>query len=74
MSFTCPDPNGHTNCELKIQDTRAVYEHAKYCKVCEIFVEYKNNRCPCCNSPLRTKSKKYKIYSVKYLVVKPEMN
>ena len=59
MSFTCKDPLGHNDCKIRIQDTRTVYESAKYCKVCEMYVGCENRRCPCCNAPLRTKSKRH---------------
>jgi len=30
-------------------------ENSRYCKICEIFMEYKNNTCPCCNTRLKIK-------------------
>jgi len=62
MPFTCKNPYGCCKGKLSLQDTRNVYESAKFCKVCEMYVGYNHRRCPCCNAPLRTKSKRHRRY------------
>ncbi len=41
------------------KDRRGSYyaEGSKRCQVCEIYIRWNEYRCPCCKSPLRTKSR-----------------
>lgn len=68
MTFVCKCPNdGYENqdepkvvhpCEVKLFHGRNMYDDVRYCKVCTVFLSITKNRCPCCNAPLRRKSKR----------------
>lgn len=62
MSFTCKNSYGCCIGKLSLKDTRNMYENAKYCKVCGMYVECYHKRYPCCNAQLRTKSKRHRRY------------
>ena len=62
MPFTCKSPHGDCSGKLKLRDTRHVYDNAKLCSTCTMYVDSTNKRCPCCNAPLRTKSKRSRQY------------
>ena len=59
MSFNCRSGNLDHSCEVKITHSSDMYDHVKYCSVCVVHVSKTHRRCPCCNSPLRCKSKRH---------------
>ena len=56
MPFVCKNPNGTCKGKISPQDTRNVYDNAKRCTVCGMYVELYHKRCPCCGAPLRNTS------------------
>lgn len=58
MPFNCKNPHGNCPGKISLKDSRTVYDIAKRCTVCDMYVEQYNKRCPCCSSPLRSKSKR----------------
>jgi uncharacterized protein with PIN domain len=68
MTFECKRPNdGYVKSgmskivhpyEVQLSHSRNMYDHVKYCKVCAVFLLIDKKRCPCCNAPLRCKSKR----------------
>ena len=44
-------------------------DNSRYCKMCNVFLEWKNLRCPCCESFLKSKprnSTRRKAHEIKY--------
>ena len=62
MPFVCKNPNGRCTGKISLRDTRQVYANAKRCTVCDMYVQSSHKRCPCCNAPLRNKSKRNMKY------------
>ncbi len=58
MPFVCKNPLGTCRGKLSLKDSKHVYDNAKFCTVCQMYVDDSNKRCLCCNAPLRTKSKR----------------
>lgn len=59
MTYNC-----HGVCEFyktrKIPTSKKYENGQKRCSLCEVFLATLNLRCPCCNSMLRSKSRKNK--------------
>ena len=62
MPYICKNPYGTCPGKVHPQENRHLYDNHKRCKVCEMYVMNIHIRCPCCNCPLRCKSKRnYKV-------------
>jgi rRNA maturation endonuclease Nob1 len=58
MPYICKNPSGKCIGKVNPQETKRVYDDHKRCSVCEMYVDKHHQKCPCCGSPLRSKSKR----------------
>ena len=62
MPYICKNPYGKCIGKVNPQETKSVYDNYKRCTACEMYVDKYYQRCPCCNCPLRCKSKRIRKY------------
>ena len=62
MPYVCKNTFGLCLGKVNPQETKRVYDDHKRCKICEMYVKKYHQRCPCCNCPLRCRSKRIRKY------------